>query len=319
MQGLTLPEKFSAVRKITIFICLFIIGICLFSENAFGGAWTVPQFKLWTEFYMKYSWSYQDFNEKGDLTDKKYDAKSWSWEIEPKFELGVTDWMTLLFSFTGIESHYKEYTRPVEFGPYSVMNNGVKNITYGTRLRVLKAPVVTSLQFKIFQYTGYDNPYGIDSVEGQPMVGRGDDAFEIKALFGKTFDIEIPVSQFDWKYPAYIGVETGYRWRNRDVANDIPLFIEAGYWPYKWLLLKGELDAYKAHAGTGIAQSYAVWRIGAVFQIFGMSQFRDTNLFNIEVQYGKTFWGKGGSSDPEIYGSLVNAGHEVVLKIQYQF
>ena len=303
-------------KFVSFFIALFLVYF-LTQTSAFAGAWTVAQYKVWAELYTKFAWSKWDYNEKSEKVRKSNDARSWSWEMEPKFEYGVTDWLNALFSFSYIEAHYKEYARPPANGPYSVMNNGVKSITYGAKWRLAKEPVVASVQGKIYQYTFYDNPYGNGSVEGQPGIGRGDDAFELRGLLGKTFDLPLIVN--DIQLPCYVGLESGYRWRNRDVANDIPFFAEFGFWPYKWLLLKAEIDGYKAHPGTGIAQSYAIWRVGMVWQVFGVSTTRKNQAFNFEVQYGQTFWGKGGSGDTDVQGSVVNNGQEIVFKLQTLF
>ena len=304
------------MKKIILGISALLLLVFLLAENAFAGAWTIPQFKLWTEQYAKLSWSDKDFNEESRVVNKNNDGKSWSWEIEPKFEFGFTDWLTGIFSFTYTEAHYKEYDRPAAWGPYSVMNNGVKDVKYGVRCRLLKEPIVTSLQFKIYQYTGYDNP-SAGTVEGQPMLGRGDDAFEVRGQVGKTFNI--PFTE-DLNLPCYAGLETGWRLRNRDVANDFPFFVEAGFWPFRWLLLKGEIDGYAGQSGTGVVQSYAIWRAGVVFHLLSTTQQnRDKNLINVELQYGRTFWAKGGSADTDVSGSVTADAQEIVAKLQIQF
>ena len=91
----------------------------------------------------------------------------------------------------------------------------------------------------------------------------------------------------------------------------MPWFLEGGFWPFEWLLMKTELDAYKTQYGTGhFGENYGIWRAGAVWQVFGGdSVLRQGNkMFNIECQYGRTVWGKN-----------TNLYQELVLKVQTQF
>ncbi|MBI5144551.1 MAG: hypothetical protein HZA30_05750 [Candidatus Omnitrophica bacterium] len=178
----------------------------------------------------------------------------------------------------------------------------------GGKWRLLKEPFVLSTQTKVFIYPGYGNYHGDDpAFTNQPSIGKGDDAVEQRILIGKTF--EIPLWEI-YELPCYVGAETGYRWRTRHVTNDIPYFVEGGFWPVNWLLVKSEIDGYKHHGGTGsIKESYGIWRIGGVWQAFGGSTLREGDkLFNIEFQYGMTLWGKN-----------TTAYNEWTLKVQTQF
>ena len=119
----------------------------------------------------------------------------------------------------------------------------------------------------------------------------------------------LPIGKDKPLLDCYAGAESGYRLRNRDVANDFPFFIEGGVWPYKWLLLKAELDGYIAQSGTGsIEKDYAVARIGPVFQFLGGNSItRKDRQLNLEIQYGHTFWGRNASKE-----------HEIIFKVQFQ-
>jgi hypothetical protein len=250
--------------------------------------------------YIKGWWAKEIFNGEWDRTRMSGNAWSWEYQVEPKFEFGVTDFLTALTSFSCFYSEYKEYDRPVTWGSYSVKNNGIKYVTAGGRMRFVEAPIVVSGQLKGFIYPGYDTTKA-------PAPGKGDDSLEARGLLGKTF--AIPLLYKEWRLPAYIGIESGYRWRNKNVCNDIPFFIEGGCWPFKWLLVKAEIDGYKAHRGTGSDyEDYANWRVGGAYQVFGDSTLREGTLFNIEVQYGQTFWGRN-----------TTALQEIIFKIQTQF
>ena len=289
---------------LSIVLVAFISAIC--AEKALAGAWTVPKYKVWGEYYMKWDYAKEQFlaNGKRGPINTTDEARTWEFIQEPKLEFGVTDWLTALGSVEYKESHYKEYNRPDYFGTgdraFARKNNGVTNIKLGGRWRFMQNPFVFSTQVKAFIYPGYGNYHGDDpAFTNQPSIGRGDDAVEWRMLIGKTFDVNFTKN---FKLPFYVGAETGYRWRTRSVCNDIPYFIEGGFWPREWLLLKSELDGYKCHAGTGsIKESYGVWRIGGIWQVFGGDSILRTGnkLFNLEFDYGMTVWGKNTTAFQE--------------------
>jgi hypothetical protein len=305
--------KKQAVLLVTVFIFASLISI----ESAFAGAWTVPKDHVWAEYYMKWNYSKESYNERGNTTSLTSGGtnafRAWEFVQEPKLEFGVTDYLNLLYSMEFKEGHYKEYDRPDDWGPFSHKNGGLTNIKIGGKWRFLEKPLVMSLQGRFFIYPGYGNYVsekpdgGEDGYPYQPGIGRGDDAFELRWLMGQSF--QFPVTS-RWKLPIYWGAETGYRWRNKTVCNDVPYFFECGFWPSPYFLVKTEIDGYVFHSGTGsLKESYGIWRIGGVWQVFGDSVLRQGGkMFNIELQYGLVTWGVN-----------TNAAQEVVLKVQTQF
>jgi len=296
-----------AMFTLVVFIFVSLMGI----EAAFAGAWTVPKDHVWAEYYMKWNYSKDTYNESGDFTSNGNHVKNFrsqEFVMEPKIEFGITDYLNFLYSMEYKEAHYKEYDRPDSWGPFARKNNGLTNIKIGGKWRFLEKPLVMSLQGKVFIYPGYGIYHGDDpAYTNQPSIGYGDDAFELRWLMGQSFQFPITSKM---KLPVYWGAETGYRWRTRHVCNDIPYFVECGFWPSAYFLVKTELDGYKCHAGTGsIKESYGIWRIGGVWQVFGDSVLREGGkMFNIEFQYGMTVWGKN-----------TNRAQEWVLKVQTQF
>jgi len=298
-------------RRYLLILSTGILISLVWIQNAFAGAWTVPKNKVWGEYYMKWDYAKEEFTNTGKkvkLTDGQ-DARTWEFIMEPKLEYGVTDWATGMVSMEYKQSHYKQYGRPSDWGPFSMKNNGVTNVKVGGRVRIFEKPFVLSVQGRTFIYPGYGNFHGDDPAFAHiPGIGKGDDAFELRSLIGKRFDVPV-TSKF--ALPCYIGAETGYRWRTRHVANDIPYFIEGGFWPLKWLLVKSELDGYKDHGATGsIKESYGIWRIGGVWEVFGGDSVlkQGNKMFNIEFQYGMTVWGKNST-----------AFQEWIMKVDTQF
>jgi len=306
-------------------IGLLIISCIIMPQLAFGGAWTLPKNSVWAEYYMKANWAKNDYSE-DDLHRKNNDARSWGWAMIPKVEYGLTNWLTLLGNIEYKEAKYKEYARNPAWGPYSVKNHGFTAVTVGGRCRFLKDPVVLSGQIKGIIYTGYAQNDGDPDGRGeQPGLSDRSDSLEFRVLAGKLFNTKIP---------CYLGVETGYRFNNRGLNNDIPLFVEGGFWPTKWILIKSEIDGYFAYNPTdGDEKEYVFCRVGPAFSLTeiynilkslfsdGPSSFDGIGLdyitknrtkkqleVNLEFQYGHVIWGKNVSED-----------QEVIMKVSCQF
>lgn len=315
--------------KKLVSILVFVILVTLLNiGSAFAGAWTLPKYKVWGEYYIKKAYAKDAFNSDWKLQSTRNTGaknfRSWDFTMEPKLEYGVTDWYTAMFSLEYKEDRYKEYGRakgtiagnPFDYSSYVEKDHALTYIKFGSRVRLLQKPLVVSTQTRFFIYP---NTYGINhgesrtqgvgtfyDTENLPSLGHGNDAVEQRLLIGKNFDLPLIV-----KIPCYFGAEAGYRWKNRGVCNDIPYFLEGGFWPTNWLLLKTELDGCKSHDGTGkFEEAYGIWRVGPVFQIFGGDSVskQSKKLFNIELQYGMMLWGKN-----------TTAYQEWVVKTQFQF
>ena len=303
------------VKRSVIGVFVSISVVVLFSQNAFGGAWTIPRHKLWGEYYFKWHWAKEDFGAAPEHqpVNKSNNAQSWGWVMEPKIEYGITDWLTLLLSLEYKEQKYKEYDRPASWGPFRRKNHGISTIRIGGKVRLLEKPVVVSTLIRAHIYPGYGNFNGDDpAFRHQPSIGTGEDILEFRGLLGKEFHLSLNewFGTSDYKMKLYGGLEAGWRFKNRSAGNDFPFLAEGGFWPFKWLLIKAEVDGVLSQDGTGaIEKDYAIWRIGPVFQILaGDAITKQGKMFNIECQYGQTFWGRNTSKDQEI-----------VLKLQSQF
>ena len=301
-------------------IIVLMLACFVAPQLAFAGAWTLPKNNVWAEWYTKYHWEKFEFGGDRKLNKKggpNKDARGWGWSFVPKVEYGVTDWFTLIGAVEGKQSTYKEYVRPTAWGPYSKTSSAVTNFEVGARLRAIEKPIVLSGQIKGIFYTGY----GQDKV---PQLCNGSDALDIRLIASKKFDTKIPF---------YVSGEVGYRARNRNACDEVPGFLEAGFWPTRWLLIKSEVDAVWGINGTGdssTSKDYAVWRIGPaieLLEIFDIIMNKITNntsrddseaiIYSVtrggksltfETQYGFTFWGRN-----------TDASQEVVMKISTQF
>ncbi|HNX90538.1 MAG TPA: hypothetical protein PKY78_05995 [Candidatus Omnitrophota bacterium] len=291
-------------------------------QLAFAGAWTLPKNNVWAEYPFKWNWSNDTYNQDCDRTRQSNGADSWGWSMSPKAEYGLFDWWTILGGLEYKEAWYKEYEREPSWGGFSMKNHGLTEVNVGSRIRFLEKPVVLSGQVKGIFYTGCeeDKSGGWPSYDDQPGITDRTNALELRGLIAKKFDTQ---------YPFYYGFECGYRFNQRNIADQIPMFGEFGVWPINWLLIKTEVDCMFAaeppRRKNTLEKSYAVWRIGPVLDFIQLydalrgnskkdsssmenSVTRQGKSLTLEVQYGNTFWGKNTSAD-----------QEVVMKIATQF
>lgn len=305
-------------------ILLFLSFLC--AQYAFAGAWTLPKYKVWGEWYQKFEYAKEEYtsNWKRQQMGAGKDARNWGFTMEPKLEYGITDSWTFMTSLQYKQYEYKEYGRP-DYWPatpgnlaFARKNHGLAYVMVGSRVRLIDKPVIVSVQGREFMYVG---GYGIDHGdngynENIPGIGYGNNSFDLRGIVSKQWDVKMPIDmpfyQGEFKLPMYASAESGYVFNNRHVCNGWVYFTEYGFWPVPWLLLKTELDGYKSHDGTGSIneQAYGIWRVGARWHIFeGDAYLRQgKKAFDIEFQYGMYLWGKNAT-----------AYNEFVLKVDAQF
>ncbi|MFC1480065.1 hypothetical protein ACFL5Y_01300 [Candidatus Omnitrophota bacterium] len=291
-------------------IALVVISCFILPQFAFAGAWTLPRNSVWADYSIKATWAKKSFWSDRESHRIPNDARTWGWSMTPNVEYGVTEWFTVLAKMEYKEAKYKEYTRPPAWGGFSVKNHGLTDVQVGGKVRFLKDPFVLSGQIKGLIDTGYNDDLR------QPGLSDRNNALELKALVGKLFNTPIPF---------FVGAETGYRFNNKQLCNYVPFFVEAGFWPVRWLNIKNEIDGVWCHDGTGnIEKEWAIWRVGPVIQFLTIYQLmkgvdvtskaftsdvtKAGRSLNLEVYYGNTIWGRN-----------TNDAQEVILKISGQF
>jgi len=300
-------------------LLLAVIACFILPQIAFGGAWTLPKHGLWGEYAVKWNWADDDFNGSAKRVDKTRDAKTWGWSMNPKVEFGLTDKITLMGGLEYKEASYKEYARPVAWGPYSVKNHALTSIDGGVKVKLVDKPLVVSGQFKGIFYTEYQDK-ALEDVAEAPELGDRTNAYEVRVLASKKWETEIPF---------YLGAETGYRYNEKNIHDQVPFFVEAGFWPLSWLLVKSEVDGFfgiPSTSGKGaVRKEYAIVRVGPSIELLELfdvltgrsysegdgsvnSVTRGGRSLSIDVQYGFWFWGRNVSAD-----------QEVVLKIAGQY
>ena len=292
------------------FISLLVLACFILPQFAYGGAWTLPKNSIWAETSLKGSWAKDDFSAEKDRHRKANhgssanmrDPRSWGKSTNVKVEYGLLDQVTLLGGAEYKHNTYKEYSRPSNWGPYSFSGNAWTTTEFGARVRIYEKPVVVSTQVKAFFYSGN----GDDKI---PALTDGNSSLEFRIMASRKFETEVPF---------YLSSELGYKFNNRNVCNHIPFFLEGGFWPVNWLLIKSEIDGIWSHDGTGnLEKEYAIWRIGPTIQLLdvynaltgnetstGESVTLEGKSINLGLQYGNTFWGRNTSADHEFIGKI---------------
>lgn len=311
------------MKKFTVLLLLGVFMMLLIPSSSHAGPWTLKAGKTWVEIFSRYTYADSTF-------DPHYDRSSWNnggvseiYDVEGKIEYGVTDDFNLQLGIPYSWSFWRD-----DFsihGPSPVLKNqGFKEIQIGGKYKFLKKPVVAAVQLKGFIYTYNER-------EKQPLLSEYGNAIEGRFMLGKAFRIK--------KRPAYVAGEIGYKLRMKgnpgdsDWANVIPVFLEGGFSPWGWLLLKCELDANISHRGTGRLKDTYTWRAGPIINLLGEGfssvqkggKAKEYPLsINLELQYGQTFLARGDSTiqnNPTWPNSAdrVSAANEFIMKVQFLF
>jgi len=294
--------------KKTYLLTAIFIAACsslLCTQKAFAGAWTVPKEHLFMEFFSKYVFANDKYDNHFEREPLGWDrvngmdkaAEWWAYDFEWKAEYGLANWLNALFGISYEWATYKEHARPTSWGPYTKKGDGFKYIEVGIKARAVQQPLIVSYQIK-----GRFAADGFKKLE--PTLNKNDDSVEFRVLVGKSYKLG--------RMPAYVGFESGYRWRQFDeIANDIPIFAEAGVVLFDWLMATVEIDTWLSADYTGEErEDVGTVRAGLIWSPTGkFNQFRkSSNHFNVQLQGGCV-----------IFGRNTNASWEVILKVSTQF
>lgn len=281
--------------NLLVFGALTTLLVLAFTTNAYAGAWMLPKGQFYMELYAKHYYADSDFD--SDSTGKIAKNKNGAYHetyLEYKLEYGLFDKLSLLlnipYKFALSEEDILYYTDQGEY-----RNTGLGDIALGFKYNVFQKPIVTSMQFKLFLPTQYDN-------NETPALGPEYAAGEIRLLLGKSFE----------KIPSFIGAEVGYKGRGgKNTDDEIPYMFELGWFPNRRIMLKGLLDGVEGLAGSGPEEDYAKWGFSIGYSPIGeysTTAYRTGKALNLELGYNNTFKGKN-----------TGAGNEIVGKVIYQF
>ena len=179
--------------------------------SASAGAWTAPQ----GDSYLKGAINFFDTNSRFGPEDGFENFQNTNFNVY--WEYGVQD--NLTFFATGSLSDLENTSDGV-----TTSNTGVGDIDVGLRYRLIDGPVIVSVQglFKA--------PY-LYSEDNELPLGNGQEDFEGKLLFGKSFG-EL----------GYGGLEVGYRVRTEDPVDEFRVLVEYGFDVNDKTYLRTKLD-----------------------------------------------------------------------------
>lgn len=108
---------------------------------------------------------------------------------------------------------------------------------------------------------------------------------------------------------AFVNLEGGFTARNEDPANEFPLFVEAGFTPFKRLMLVGSIDSVLSVKSTHEdREDYAKWGIRAIVNVRGdgfASIFRTGGpTINLEAGFNDIFAGRNTTDGYEVFGKV---------------
>lgn len=277
------------IFKLFIFCGSLYILLALFPSELFAGAWTVSRGRLYTELYCKYYKHSSEFREKDRRYGWAYDGKYRETRIELKFEYGLTDRLNLLAYFPYKDAHWKQEDKKYNAAGFS-------DFVTGFKYKWFEKPFVFSTQATI------KIPGDVNKLEEPDIEEYGELAWDLRLLFGKSFE----------NFPAYIGYEWSYIPVKGIYDDAIRNFFEIGYYPFRKLMFKAELEDYNSiPQRKNIEKDYTIYRVGFVYSFKGgWGEFRKVAgpLFNWEVSYENTFRGKN-----------VGAAEAIITKFIFEF
>ncbi|MBN2332599.1 MAG: hypothetical protein JXO49_04565 [Deltaproteobacteria bacterium] len=220
---------------LAVLVCFIVVP----GSKAFAGAWAMPKGKLYSRLsYNKYE-AKKFFDEDGDTrSSSPGDGRGRHFEyIEDRYtlylEYGLLENITLLAS---IDSKNAEWTYkrggippvPVE---KSAQTNGIGDIQLGVKYQFFSSDIgVLSLQGLLKTAEAYDHRHTGDL---EIQLGDAQDDYEVRLMYGRSLYPLIP---------GYCNLETGYRWRTQDPADEFKYLAEIGVDVTKMIYLRAKLD-----------------------------------------------------------------------------
>ena len=194
-------------------------------SSAFAGAWTAKQ----GDNYLKGALNYFETSNRFGPEDGFENFRNQNFNVY--WEHGIRDDLT--FFATGSLTDLENISDGVETNGF-----GVGDVDVGLRYRLIDGPVIVSVQglFKA--------PY-LYSEDAELPLGNGQEDFEGKLLFGKSFgDL------------GYGGLEVGYRFRTEDPVDEFRFLVEYGIDVGEKAYVRTKLDGI--HAATSSDDDVAI-------------------------------------------------------------
>lgn len=307
------PSKNRRQRAAALLCGLLLAAPC----PAWAGAWTVPRNRWYAEHYWRYYHSKKTFDERRDSSRRAKTAMFSDIRNELKLEYGLADGINLLASVPYQSAHYRDDN-------VDLLNTGVGDIYVRGKFRLMREPVVSSLQLSWKIPSAYDPNVSPGLGDGQvdfetrlqvsrawlfppatavapPQAGGRDEALR-QAVPGTAVATA-------HQRVAFVNAETGITWRNEESANEVPFVFEAGMTPLRRLMLIGSWESVTSIRSTSEAgEDFGKWGLRAVVNVWGdgfVSVFREGGpTVNLEVGYTDIATGRNTADAYELFGKV---------------
>jgi len=119
-----------------------------------------------------------------------------------------------------------------------------------------------------------------------------------------------PIEETRYAGVAFLNFESAFTARNEDPANEVPLVFEAGFTPFKRLMLVGSLESVMSIKTTREQEEdFAKWGVRAILNVWGdgfASVFREDvgTTVNVEMGYDDIFYGRNTADAFELFMKL---------------
>lgn len=305
--------------------CGVVVLLCMsHAPTAWAGAWTVPRERWYAEYFYRYFGSKKVFDAHRNSGRRPTTGNVRDIRNEWKLEYGLTDWLNVLASVPYISSHYLDDTT-------DLLRTGVGDIYVRTKLRLIEKPLVGSVQLS------WKIPSAYDPLENP--IGDGQVDFESRLLFSRAWTFAPyqvparppreaamreavmeaslrqaearaePAMETRYAKVAFVNVEGGFTARNEDPANEFPILFEAGFTPFKRLMLVGSIESVISVKSTHEqTEDFAKWGVRAIVNVWGdgfAAIFRTGGpTVNVEVGYHDVFAGRNTADAFEVFGKI---------------
>ena len=224
--------KKNRILKAIPAICLFLLA----AANAYAGAWTTEQGKSYHRFALNHYVADESFDESGHSDPMLWNGEFTDFNANYYMEYGALDELTAILSL-----YYKDIQREDDY--YRYTTRGFGDVDMGLRYRLHTSDIgVFSIQGLVKLPMLYD--------EEDPLpLGNGQYDVECRVLYGRSL----------WPWiPGYMNLETAYRLRADNPADEFRYLVEVGsnlgkvfYARAKWDAIIGMNNADEATDAYG--------------------------------------------------------------------
>lgn len=264
-----------------LFFLLIIPGI------ASAGAWTQPKGTLYAKMAANYFRSTAGYDRSGGIISVADNGSFEDFNVTWYQEYGLLENFTIIASLP-----YK--TVRFEDDLLKSDTYGLGDIDVAGRLRIVRKPVVVSLQALVKLPWAYDR-------DEQVPIGNGQVDLEGRLLVGRSLH----------PLPAYAGLELGYRHRDGDPSDEFRYLAEFGYTFVPRLSARVKLDGTLSvengnDTGTGLNSTLT--------NEYDLGKLEVTTSFLIrENLFLECTW------TPTVYGENTSQGHTFSLALAGTF